>query len=187
MRQPEIVAKVHAPEVAIRRGKSRSAWLRSGHPKAAAEIERVRAMNPTTDPAVREKISRRLKAMGHGPSVRGGNGRGLTVPQSKMLAVLGSPWVAEYAISLGKRKPGYPTCYKVDLANVERRIAIEADGNCHYSRKALDEKKGAMLRSLGWTVLRFWNQDITNWIDSGMPTGDSISTTLEQHGIRPTR
>lgn len=187
MAQPENVAKVHTPEVAARRGRSRAAWLAAGSEQALAEIARIAALNPTTRPEVREKISRRLKSIGHGPSVRGGNGRGLTEPQQQMLDALGPTWVPEFALSLGPRTPGYPTHYKLDLAQPELRVAIELDGNTHRSRRTLDVKKDAKVASLGWTVLRFWNAEITDWMASGMPTDGSVSTTLAQHGIRPTR
>lgn len=187
MSQPEYVAKVHTPEVRAKRGKAKRAWFAAGSPQALAQVERIRRLNPTNDPEVRAKISRTLKAMNHGPSVRGGNGTGLTEPERRMLDALGSNWQAGYAISLGRRKQGYPSNYKVDLAWVDRRLAIEADGFSHCSRRALDEKKDAMLGSLGWTVLRFSNQEILDWIDGGMPKGASISTTLEQHGIHPSR
>jgi hypothetical protein len=186
MRQPEYLAKVHNPEVAAKRGAKRRAWLASGDPKALAEIERIRLLNPATQPAVREKISRTLKAMHHGPSERGGNGRGLTLPQQTLMDTLGRTWIAEFSLSLGPRTPGYPTHYKLDLANPERRIGIEVDGFSHRSRKILDEKKDAKLASLGWIVLRFLNQDILTWKTSGMPTASSISTTLAAHGILPT-
>jgi len=184
MRQPEILAKVHSPEVAAKRGERRSAWLQSGDPKAKAEIERITALNPTSQPEVREKISRRLKAMQHAPSVRGGNGTGLTEPQAFMLAVLGSGWIPEYALSLGRRTPGYPTHYKLDLALPHHAIAIEVDGLSHHSRRDQDLKKDEKLASLGWIVLRFWNRDILTWRDLGMPTGSSISMTLAEHGIQ---
>ena len=184
MRQPEIVAKVHSPEVATKRGAKRSAWLRSDDPKAKAEMARIAALNPTERPEVRAKISRRLKAMKHGPSVRGGNGTGLTEPQAFMLDVLGAGWMAEFPLSLGPRTPGYPTHYKIDLALPERKIAVEVDGFSHGSRKAQDEKKDAKLRSLGWTVLRFSNPDILTWKGSGMPMESSISMTLAEHYIR---
>jgi hypothetical protein len=185
MSRPEHKAKVHTPEVARKRGEKRRAWLASGHPKALAEIERIRSLNPATHPDVRAKISRALKAIHHGPSERGGNGRGLTEPQRILLAALGNGWIPELALSLGRRTPGYPTHYKLDLANPERRIAIEVDGFSHSGRRALDEKKDAKLASLGWTVLRFSNRDILTWSASGMPMGSSISTTLERHDIRP--
>lgn len=187
MNQPEHKAKVHTPGALAKRVAGHRAWLASGSPEAQTHIERIRALNPTSRPEVREKISRTLKAMNHGPSVRGGNGRGLTVPQQRLLDALGPNWRAEFAISLGRLEPGYPTHYKLDLALPDQRIGIELDGNSHHSRRALDVKKDTKLASLGWTVLRFWNREILTWMDSEMPTGDSISTILEQHGIRPSR
>jgi hypothetical protein len=109
----------------------------------------------------------------------------MTKPQRALLGVLGSGWTPEFAISLGPRTLGYPTHYKLDLANAELRVGIEVDGFSHNSRRDLDQKKDAKLASLKWTVLRFSNQEILDWIAIGMPTGASISTTLAQHGIRP--
>jgi hypothetical protein len=165
----------------------RSAWLASGSPKAQAEMDRIRDLNPTSRPDVREKISRTLKAMHHGPSVRGGNGRGLTEPQRMLMEILGEGWTAEYALSLGKRTPGYPTHYKIDIAHPERKIAIEVDGFSHGARRDLDAKKDTKLGSFGWTVLRFLNRDILNWINTGMPTESFISMTLAQHNILPSQ
>ena len=184
MRQPAMLARVHAPEVAAKRGAKRSAWLRSGDPRALAELDRIRKLNSSTLPEVREKISRTLKLMHHGPSVRGGNGRGLTEPQRLLMAALGPNWVAEWPISLGPRMAGYPTHYKLDLALVERRVGIEVDGFSHASRRALDTKKDEMLASLGWTVLRFSNQTILTWITAGMPPDSSVSMILAVHAIR---
>jgi len=183
MNQPEHLAKVHTPEVAKKRGQKRREWFASGNPKAEAERDRIRALNPMSDPKVREKSSRRLKEIQHKPSVHGGNGMGLTPPQQILLDVLGDEWIAEYALSLGPRTQGYPTCYKIDIANPKRKIAVEVDGHSHRSRKAQDQKKDEKLASLGWTVLRFWNWDILTWKDSGMPMDMSISMTLAQHNI----
>jgi len=119
-----------------------------------------------SDPNVRQKVSRILKAMKHKPSVRGGNGHGATLPQRIMHKILGSKWNMEYPLSLGKRIPGYPTHYKLDLANPEKKIAIEVDGFSHRSRKKIDQKKDAKLASFGWKVLRFWNRDILTWNDT---------------------
>lgn len=186
MRQPGHLAKVHNPEVAERRGRAISAWYKSGDPRADAARDRIANLNPMARPEVREKVSRRLREMNHRPSVRGGNGTGMTVPQSILLGFLGEGWIPEFALSLGRRTPGFPTCYKLDLANVGRRIAIEVDGNTHHARKDQDRKKEDKLASLGWTVLRFWNRDILTWNDSGRPTDGSISMTLAAHGILPT-
>jgi len=186
MTQPDILAKVHSPEIAAKRGKRKAAWFRAGSPKALKELQRIRELNPMANPESRLKASLALKQMGHKPSVRGGNGHGLTTAQAHLLAILGQGWIAEYVLSLGKRTPGYPTHYKLDLANPELKVCIEVDGHSHRSRKQTDLKKEARLASLGWTVLRFWNWDIMTWIDTGMTPESSISTTLAQHSIRPT-
>ena len=67
-------------------------------------------------------------------------------------------------LAIPTRKPrgsGYPTCYKVDIGNETLRVAIEVDGQSHYSRRSLDAKKDKLLRGLGWTVLRFSNKQVT--------------------------
>jgi hypothetical protein len=136
------------------------------------------------DAATRRKVSLKLRQMNHKPSVRGGNGKGMTKPQSLLLAALSSGWVPEFSLSLGKKTPGFPTCYKMDLANPAMKIAIEVDGASHRSRKDQDQKKDAKLASLGWTVLRLWNKDILSWSSSETLMETSISTTLGLHGIR---
>lgn len=183
MTQPDVLAKVHSPDVAAKRGAKKSAWLRSDDPKAIKEMERIRSMNPTSSAETRAKISRTLKAMKHKPSARGGNGKGMTEPQAFLMGLLPQGWTAEFALSLGKRMAGYPTCYKLDLANSAMRVCIEVDGLSHGTRKAQDEKKTSAVESLGWKVLRFSNKEILNWRDSGMPKDGSIFTILEQLGI----
>lgn len=187
MNHPVHKAKVHT-EAARQK---RTASIRRAHlsptPKMKANNERIRALNPMSNPEHRETCSRRLRAMNHQPSVRGGNGRGLTRPQQILLDALGESWVAEFALSLVRKTPGYPTHYKLDLALPERRVAIEVDGNSHHSRKHLDVKKDEKLRSLGWLVLRFWNQEILDWNDTGRTMESSISTILAQHDIHHSR
>src|SRR5437870_779102 len=159
MRQSKVLRCLHNPKVAAARGKKKAAWFKAGSPKALKELERIRNLNPMSDPAVRLKVSQILREMKHKPSVRGGNGTGLTKPQSILLALLAG-WTAEFPLSLGRRRAGYPTHYKLDLANPEKKLCIEVDGACHYGRKEKDAKKDAILVSLGLRVLRFWNADI---------------------------
>lgn len=73
----------------------------------------------------------------------------MTEPQAFLMALLPPGWKAEFALSLGKRKAGYPTCYKLDLANSEMQVCIEVDGFSHGARKDQDEKKTAAVESLG--------------------------------------
>lgn len=91
---------------------------------------------------------------------RGGNGRGLTIPQQVLLEALGDGWQAEYPVRTGKkRNSGFPSSYKLDIANLELKIGVEVDGHSHNNseRKAQDIKKDTLLKSLGWQVLRFKN------------------------------
>ena len=187
MSQPEIVAKVHTKEIHARIGRKKSEWYRSGSPESKKELERIKNLNPCSSMEVRMKISKKLKQMGWKPLARGGNGTGMTFPQRLMRDALCGEWIPEYAISLGKRQKGYPTNYKVDLANLEKMIAIEVDGHSHRSRKEQDKKKDAKLNSLGWKVLRFSNQMILDWINIGKPTDSYISLTLASNGIQVLR
>jgi hypothetical protein len=184
MRVPEHLAKVHNPEVAKKRGLAKAAWFRRGSPLALKEMERITNLNPMSNLETRRKVSFILRKMKHKPSVRGGNGHPPTLPQQIMKDVLLGNWILEYAISLGGRQVNFSTCYKVDLGNPDLKIAIEVDGASHHARKELDKKKDLKLDSLGWKVLRFWNKDILNWKNTGMPTETYIFTTLKQHGIR---
>jgi very-short-patch-repair endonuclease len=56
-----------------------------------------------------------------------------------------------------------PNSYKVDIASPQHKLAIEVDGNSHKTTKwkFLDKRKEAVLSALGWSVLRFWNQEVT--------------------------
>jgi len=94
-------------------------------------------------------------------TVRGGNGRALTVYQEALLLRLGDPWEAEYTVRTGAdRGFGVPTHYKLDLANPESKIGIEIDGGSHQSPDAeeRDRKKDEVLQGLGWQVIRVTNQ-----------------------------
>jgi hypothetical protein len=189
MTQPEFYAKIHNPEMNAKRGQGRRKYFLSGSPESKAELERMRIMGKEThSPEIHAKMSAKLKEMGHRPP-HGGNGNDLTLPQQILLDILGSDWIAEYSLSLGKRMSGYPTNYKLDLANPKLHINIEVDGGSHrgLKRKIEDVKRDAKLASLGWIVLRFLNQDILNWKNTGMPLDGYISTTLQQHSILPTR
>ena len=50
-------------------------------------------------------------------------------------------------------------CYIVDFACLEARLIIEVDGGQHFESES-DRKRDAYLRSQGFRVLRFWNNEI---------------------------
>lgn len=52
--------------------------------------------------------------------------------------------------------------YVADFACLECRLIIEVDGGQHVQNQAADESRSALLRDQGFTVLRFWNNDVLN-------------------------
>jgi hypothetical protein len=126
--------------------------------------KRMKENNPMKSAGSREKMRRTLVNIGHNPPVRGGNGTGLTVPQSELLLRLQtsgdlSSWIPECVVLTGMN---YPRCYKVDIGNPSEKLAVEVDGKSHglLLRKQQDQKKDVILNGVGWTVLRFSNEDV---------------------------
>src|SRR6516162_482507 len=117
--------------------------------------------NPMRDPAAVARMAATLRRIGHKPKKRGGNGQGFTSAQHVILNWLDSDWIPEFVVpTLIPRGSGYPTCYKVDVANPKEKIAIELDGYSHSGKRlAADRKKDALLTSLGWHVFRLKNAD----------------------------
>ena len=58
--------------------------------------------------------------------------------------------------------------YIADFACAEHSIIIEVDGSQHGNEASAmhDEMRSEYLRSRGWTVLRFWNDDVLRDIDN---------------------
>ncbi len=127
---------------------------------------RMKANNPMKRPEWSGKLANQTR--GEHSLARGGNGQ-LTNPQVMLSVAMKLPM--EYPI---KTKPvagkfsSLPSCYKVDLAIPEMKIAIEVDGYTHKTPKwkFLDARKTKILNALGWTVLRFWNEEILSDMDS---------------------
>jgi hypothetical protein len=121
------------------------------------------ASNPMKREEVRQKVSQRLKEIGHQPPIRGGNGRPATAAEALMAQLLG--WEMQVIVKTGCAPlPGaqYPTHYKIDVGHAGLKIAIEIDGrsHCAIGRQEQDKKKTAFLQSLGWKVLRFSNNQV---------------------------
>jgi very-short-patch-repair endonuclease len=56
--------------------------------------------------------------------------------------------------------------YIVDFVCLERKLVIEVDGGQHGENQAADVKRDMWLRSQGYEVLRFWNDEVLTKIDS---------------------
>lgn len=52
--------------------------------------------------------------------------------------------------------------YVVDFICLEEKLVIELDGGQHAENLAYDHERDSWLRSQGYTVLRFWNNELMN-------------------------
>lgn len=135
--------------------------------------------NPMWIPQVKEKVCQTLKASGHGPVLRGGNGH-LTEPQQLLLKRLKKDWYPEYVVVTDRPRPkGMPKNIKLDIANPHLQIAIEIDGNSHatISRRKADKRQMEFLLRKGWSVLRLSNAKALQ-LCSIYKSKDTLLTTL---------
>ena len=56
--------------------------------------------------------------------------------------------------------------YIVDFVCLEARLIIEADGGQHADQTAYDARRTVILESMGYRVMRFWNNEILGELDS---------------------
>ena len=56
--------------------------------------------------------------------------------------------------------------YIVDFCAPRRKLIIELDGSQHLEQEEYDNERTAFLKSEGYRVLRFWNNDVIKDIDS---------------------
>lgn len=54
----------------------------------------------------------------------------------------------------------------VDFVCVKKKLIIELDGSQHLEQQEYDEERTKHLESQGYKVIRFWNNDVMNNIDS---------------------
>ena len=55
--------------------------------------------------------------------------------------------------------------YITDFICIEKKLIIELDGSQHLEQEEYDEERTKYLNSLGYKVIRFWNNDVMNNID----------------------
>jgi very-short-patch-repair endonuclease len=56
--------------------------------------------------------------------------------------------------------------YVPDFCSIKHRLIIELDGSQHLEQQEYDEERTKFLEARGYRVLRFWNHDVMNDIDS---------------------
>jgi very-short-patch-repair endonuclease len=64
-----------------------------------------------------------------------------------------------------------------DLACHECKVIIEVDGVSHLGQKYRDERRSDYLREYGWLVLRFWNTEVYDELESVL---EAIYQTCER-------
>jgi len=119
--------------------------------------KRAAKNNTNRSPEVRAgqaaKLREKMARGEYNPYGRGqfGNGGELTPTQRACLA-LWPDAIAEHVVALkdGQR----PYHYKIDVAFVKDKIAVEIDGTSHKRRQAADERKNKRLEVLGWRIVR---------------------------------
>jgi hypothetical protein len=133
--------------------------------KRAKHRERLMAFNWLQTPEAikknREVRIARGTDKGRKLLIHGGNGKGMTVPQSMLADAL--QWPVEFVVKTGATKgDGRPFHYKLDIAHPLLKVAVEVDGRSHRSMtvRQSDARKDLFLKSSGWTVLRFSNQQV---------------------------
>ena len=55
--------------------------------------------------------------------------------------------------------------YIPDFCSPKAKLVIELDGSQHLEQAEYDEERTKYLESLGYQVIRFWNNDVMNNID----------------------
>lgn len=56
--------------------------------------------------------------------------------------------------------------YIVDFCAPRKKLIIELDGSQHLEQHEYDEERSVLLKSKGYRILRFWNNDVMNDTDS---------------------
>jgi len=56
--------------------------------------------------------------------------------------------------------------YIVDFCAPRRKLIIELDGSQHLEQEEYDDERTEFLKSKGYKLLRFWNNDVMNNVDS---------------------
>jgi very-short-patch-repair endonuclease len=60
--------------------------------------------------------------------------------------------------------------YIVDFACLTIKLIIEVDGGQHNINKAADDRRTRWLESQGYTVMRFWNNEVLQNLDGVLET-----------------
>jgi very-short-patch-repair endonuclease len=90
-------------------------------------------------------------------------------------------------LSFRRQHPAGP--YTLDFYCPQLRLAVELDGGQHNepAQQNRDQVRSDWLTSRGVTVLRFWNNDVTQNLRGVLETIKSTADGLRVRGVTPTR
>jgi hypothetical protein len=123
---------------------------------------RMKKNNPSFYPENLKKARQtkiKNKTLNLAPKIQGGNGKELPLTVKLLNKKLN--WHTTYIVKTFLKSP-YPSHYKLEIANPEKKIYIEIDGNSSYSRKEQSLRKEEFLIYSGWKLFRFKNKEIFN-------------------------
>jgi very-short-patch-repair endonuclease len=75
--------------------------------------------------------------------------------------------------------------YIVDFACLTPKIIIEVDGSQHADNLHYDEQRTKWLESLGYRVLRYWNNEVLNNLDAVLDAIWRACFDTPPSGLRP--
>ena len=134
--------------------------------------------NAMTSQEAREKMRTKLIASSHSPSIRGGNGRELTVEQKAILEVLKGNWAGNVSIKTGQKKnTGLPTSCKMSVAHIGKKIAILIYRSTTKERQEQIWRKCELLESIGWRILHISKKEAAK-LSSTYMSADTLLTSL---------
>ena len=67
------------------------------------------------------------------------------------------------------------------MCSPKAKLIIELDGSQHLEQEEYDEQRTTYLESLGYSVIRFWNNQVMNDIE-GVILAISNALELDEHG-----
>ncbi len=74
----------------------------------------------------------------------------------------------EQGLKFRRQQPLHP--YIVDFACMKARLAIELDGFSHDARQDYDARREADIRKMGWTMMRFSNDEVLSNLEGVVVT-----------------
>jgi adenine-specific DNA-methyltransferase len=78
--------------------------------------------------------------------------------------------------------------YVADFCAPEHKLILELDGGHHALQTEKDEKRSKYFMSLGYTVLRFWDNDVLKHANAVLETiGEALAASYPHPGPLPKR